>query len=256
MIYKNLSFSEYKKLPGISRSTLIHALKSDKHLKAAIDGKLIEESEALSFGEMVHQALLLPEHFSKNYVCWNGKIKRGKEWDEFEAANQNKSILTPKQLDQINGILNAILNNSLSSRLLKLGAPEISLCATLDGVECKARLDYIREDGLVIDLKTTESASYNDFSRSIAKYNYHVQAAFYLDLARACGLKADTFLFLAVEKSFPYCSAVYELHDVAIEKGREVYKELLLKYKTCLSKNEWIGYPEDVQLISVPDWAL
>lgn len=72
-----------------------------------------------------------------------------------------------------------------------------------DGIECKAKPDIVSTvfgQRFCADLKTTESANPEAIQRTIAKYGYHRQAAWYLDGMKAIGQPCEAFIFIFVEK--------------------------------------------------------
>ena len=71
----------------------------------------------------------------------------------------------------------------------------------------------------------------------------------------ANGLFIPDFTFIAVEKTYPYAVAIYQLDAQALERGRELYRRDLAIYKHCLEMDDWPGYPEEVQVLSLPAWA-
>src|SRR5262249_30177801 len=70
------------------------------------------------------------------------------------------------------------------------GMPEVSVFWTDDrtGVPCKARFDYLKPRAIV-DLKSYENVIglpvRKAIARCVANYRYHIQAAFYLEGAKA-----------------------------------------------------------------------
>jgi hypothetical protein len=107
-----------------------------------------------------------------------------------------------------------------------------------------------------IDLKTTISANPDEFARSIVKWGYHAQAAFYLrGLKEGYGIDAR-FLFVAVEKTAPYPVSVIELDYEAIVEGDRMNREAIDLYARCVETNTWPAYDDDIVLINLPAWAL
>ena len=95
----------------------------------------------------------------------------------------------------------------------------------MTGILCRCRPDFWREDDIIVDVKTTEDASPEEFSRSLAKWRYHVQAPFYMDgIELATGRRPKGFVFLVVEKKPPYAVAAYTLDPESIELGRSEYR--------------------------------
>jgi len=132
----------------------------------------------------------------------------------------------------------------------------VTVFTDIEGIPAKARLDWYR-NGIVLDLKTTQAADPDSFSKSCANFSYALQASFYMDVCAAAGLECHTFIFICVESSSaPYPVAIYELDDRSIEWGRDHYKAALNKYRECMALNEWPGYSTSIETISLPPWVL
>lgn len=144
------------------------------------------------------------------------------------------------------------------------GKPEQSLFAVdqWHGVMRRARLDWLpdpRPDGRLIlpDYKTAVCAEKNAFARSAASFGYHMQAPWYADLARDLGLADDVaFVFVVQEKTPPYVVNVVQLDDTAMRIGRERNQRALEIYAECAATDTWPGYSDDVELVSLPGWAI
>ena len=96
---------------------------------------------------------------------------------------------------------------------------------SLSSVRCKGKVDILNGN-TIVDIKTTQDASFEAFRRSAYKYGYNRQAAFYLD-----GFGAKEFVFIVIEKKAPYNIGVYHCSDDFIESGRDEYSSLLMDYK-------------------------
>jgi exodeoxyribonuclease VIII len=121
------------------------------------------------------------------------------------------------------------------------------------GVECRCRPDAILGNGMLIDLKTTDDAG-PGFQRSVAKYRYHVQAAFYGD--GLGGMEVRPMVFIAVEKNAPHLVACHMISPDSLLAGREVYKRNLETYLECTKSGEWPGYPTTINQIELPHWEI
>jgi exodeoxyribonuclease VIII len=125
------------------------------------------------------------------------------------------------------------------------------------GILCRCRPDFWREDDIIVDVKTTEDASPEEFSRSLAKWRYHVQAPFYMDgIELATGRRPKGFVFLVVEKKPPYAVAAYTLDPESIELGRAEYRADLERLAECQRTDQWPGFGGTIQKIGVPHWYL
>jgi hypothetical protein len=84
-----------------------------------------------------------------------------------------------------------------------------------------------------------------------AAFSYHVQAAHYLNVTFA-----ERFVFIAVEKTYPYAVGVYELDAAAMAAGKEQCRIGLQTISDCRAINEWPGYTNTCDTIAMPGWAL
>ncbi len=127
-----------------------------------------------------------------------------------------------------------------------------------EGLQCKCRPDYMHSDGgTIVDLKTTRDASPRGFRHSVIQYRYHVQAAWYLHgVEQATGKRPERFVFVAVESTAPYASAVYEASAEMIEAGMIKAREDLSLLAECKMRNHWPSYSDDIQSLTLPPWML
>lgn len=226
-----------------------------------------EPTKALLIGSAVHSAVLEPEDFARRYMIMpelNLRTNAGKDkLEELSThAKANKlSIISKDDYQLCQNMKTSVWNNRVAATLLERGQAEtrIDFEHPENHVLCKAKPDWISDNGFIVDLKTTEDASPDGFGKSVWNYRYHVQAAFYFDAFKAAyGEEPRGFIFIAVEKSPPYLTATYwitpslELFDL----GRRTYMRDLERYRGCLLYDEWPGYSEELQPLSVPAWAM
>lgn len=265
-----LTNDEYHKGQGISASGLKWLVNaSPLHLwdrKFNPDREEKPATDALVFGSVVHTLVLEPETFDQRYLVaptFNKRTKEGKEqYAELmlRVEKQKLTLVEQDVLDEARKAAASVLAHPNADGLLRGGKAEQSVY-WIDpdtGVLCKCRPDYWRHDLLLLsDLKTTIDGSASDFSRAIHNFNYHIQAAYYVDgMTIATGEKYEDFVFFCVEKQPPYAVANYRIDERSIAKGRELYKKALATYARCLQTNTWPGYPTEIQSIDLPVWAL
>lgn len=252
----------------ISKSGLDKIARSPAHYKYFVENES-EDTPALVFGRAFHTMILEPEKMDDEVIvlpdAWPTKKECGISIEEqkeaFRHKHQHKAILTADQMDMAKA-MRASLDEHAAARFLLRKSPgkaeQTLLWQDADtDVKCRARLDWLADDGLIVDLKTTTCAKPEVFERSAYDYRYHVQAAFYLEAYRqVMGKEPLGFAFIAVEKEPPYCACVYLAQPEFIEIGRREYLENLMLYADCLQKNEWPGYP-DISLVplNLPAWA-
>jgi exodeoxyribonuclease VIII len=263
MMNANLPFDEYQSIDARNWSALKHMSKTPAHYQEAIQNPPTQ-SPAMLIGSAFHALVLEPDSFDDFYAVAPAGIDRrtkaGKEaWAEFEASAAGKTILTADQDNTVRQMAAAVLRHPTASRLLSMcGQRELSVTWTDEatGTPCKCRIDaYNKTNGLVIDLKTTDDASPTAFSRTCAKYAYHGQAAYYLDGLANAGAYSSKFIFIVVEKSPPFAVAVFLCDKDMLDTGRLRYQECLRLHAECSAADNWPGYPEEVQTITLPIWA-
>lgn len=197
-------------------------------------------------------------------AAWlNANGKQVRLWSdikaEWEKVNEHRTILNPEQWKTIHAMRDALMAHPAANALLT-GVPgeaekSVYWIDATTGVLCRCRPDWWRDDNLIVDLKTTEDASPEGFARSIAKFRYDVQDAFYTDgVQQATGKRPKAFVFIAVEKKPPYGVGVYVLDAETKDLGRAQYQHDLRVYAECVRTGVWPGYGDKIQTISLPAW--
>lgn len=248
----------YRRADGISKSDLdwIAAPRTPAHYKARRDGLVeTEQTPAMRLGSLVHRAVLEPDTMAGAFVVkpegMNFATKEGKAWK----AEQTAPIISQDEADQLHGMVRAVWAHPMAKRILQNAKTEQCLFAEDEhGTIRKARLDALVGGSVIPDLKTSASADPQEFERSLGKFRYHVQAAYYIDLCKLVGIDKSDFVFIVVEKEPPYACAVYSLSQDAIELGRAEYQRDLALVRDCTAKNNWPGFTEDITVIGLPAW--
>jgi len=254
----SMTEAQYRASEAISKSDLdwIAPPRTPKHYRARKDGLIAtEQTPALRLGSLVHRAVLEPDTYRNAFAVkpegMNFATKEGKEWK----AAQNKPILTQQEAFSVSRIVDAVWTHPYAKRLLKDAVTEQCLFAEdSHGILRKGRLDALIKGSAVPDLKTSACADPQEFERSIGKFRYHVQAAYYLDLCKLAGIEKSQFVFIVVEKTEPYAVAVYSLDSEAVELGRLEYQRDLAAVRECMEKDAWPGFTEEITVVSVPEW--
>lgn len=247
--------------PGVSKSQLDLVAKSPAHYLAGLDAPK-KETPALRIGRLFHALILEPDtvKIAVAPAC-DKRTKNGKSiWERFCADNEGAEIVSGEESDILYGMKANVQRHPAANALLHSagGWAEHSAYWTdpQSGILCRCRPDFYRPDGIIVDLKTTEDASPDAFARSVAKYRYHVQAAFYSDgVATVTGDFINGFAFIAVEKSAPFAVAVYQLDEQATSIGRDLYQRDLATLAECQNRNEWPAYSRKIETLSLPRWA-
>ncbi len=179
-------------------------------------------------------------------------------WAEFNAKVEGRQVIEADDYDKACRMRDAVWSHPAAAVLLKRGVAEKTLYFTEPETQapCKCRPDFISTGtDFLVDLKTTGDASPEGFGRSALSYRYHVQAAFYSEgFYHAQGNFPKGFVFIAVEKEYPYAVAVYYADERTMELGHETYMRDLRTYMECRNTNTWPGYSLQVERLKLPEW--
>lgn len=175
---------------------------------------------------------------------WEG-TRRGNDYKQFCAENPDNLILPSKDYDLVyamNDKLNKIpAVNTLMGMEFDAEVPATSTYTTESGLEIpiKGKADAIVDDGFsryIVDLKTT-AKSLEEFKRSARFMLYNQQAALYTRL-----FDLDKFVFLVVEKDFPYEVGIFECSDEFLRQGEFELECSVRKYEQLFFENEFKPY--------------
>lgn len=227
-----------------------------------------KSSAAFASGTGLHTKILEPHLFEKEVVLFKGR-KWGDKFNLFAKKNVGRTIITPKELTEINTMAKAIGACKTSKKYLE-GKREISLfirlvvsngkiyaphygkvmtrngwesakCKNIEGVEfiVKTRADNLSDSDFISDLKSTSGAATKKSSiqGSISKYKYDLSAAFYLDLFSLERPKITRFIWVFASKN-KELAAPWEGTRKQILIGRRKWMTALLRMAQ-LKKQDW-----------------
>ena len=262
-IYPNISNFDYHRLKGISSSGISVFKKSPKkYWYRYLSGQYIEtEKRDLVAGQALHTLLLEPDSFFQRFIIGlegvDGRTKEGKRVkEEFITLAGDKTIVSPKDFDIVQGMSNSMKAHPLFDRLFVNGKIEHSLIWKQDDIFLKSRPDFYNDD-FIVDVKTTREESPDDFSRSILSYGYHRQAAMQIDgLSLLTGRQYKHHILFVVEKEPPYLCYMVSLDEESINQGRIEYNNVARDYAKCVKENKWPAYSQKVETIRLPEWYL
>lgn len=250
-IVEGMSEEDYRKAPGLSSTDLRTIVnKSPAHYKYAER----EETAAMALGTAVHMALLETDKFARTYCQkpegMNFATKEGKAWKE---ANQDKKILSFDDYEKCRKIYAAAQNNSMAKELLRDTKKELSYFwkDPETGILLKCRLDALKSDGTIVDIKTAEDASISGFRRSMTNYNYKTQAIFYMEgVKHMLNMEQyPEFKYLVIEKSSPFVMASYVNGVESLKAAYIEFRHGLEKYKWCKDNDSWPGYDNETTAV-------
>jgi exodeoxyribonuclease VIII len=257
-IYLGLPDETYFAHHAVSNSQLkVFSTKSPAHLKYGERN----ETRAQSFGKLMHCGILEPEDFEKRFMASDATRVGTKEWDADVARAAGRQVVKRPEFEEALRLRDTVLGRPGVLRDLVLHPGCTKEFAffwrdPLTGVECRGKADgALLEHGIGFDLKSCEDAG-EKFMSSVREYRYHWQNAFYCDGLAALDAPLEEFLFIAIEKTYPYQYQAWDLPRWLIAKARERYQDTLIEYAKCLHNDVWPGYRQNIQTLPYPErWA-
>jgi hypothetical protein len=263
-----MSPEEYFAMDAVNQSLLKQVLRSPAHAKAYLAGKK-PPTPAMQFGTAVHSSVLNPQNFENEVAILpdiNRRTKEGKlQYEKFLKNADGKAIIDRDRAVDCIQVGQSVARSQTARELLSVRDIEQAFLWKDEktSLVCKARVDaYSNNSKKVIDLKTAQDASPHAFARSVAKFGYHIQAAFYLRAVSGFQKAVEAyedgwrFYIVAVESTSPYSVASYKLDQRAIIEGDSKIDQALGVWAECRLLDDFQGYPDEVITLSLPDWAL
>jgi hypothetical protein len=281
----DMSSQEYHGTEGTYSSTQLKDMLLGEHvfIKKHITKEVPRlESEAFDIGTYIHSSVLEPHNLKNDCCVFPGKIRRGKEWDIFKEKNTGKAIITMKQKQQAEAMVESVLDSEVATKVLK-GKPEVSLFVQiniqggkiyapafnkiltkngwadgncLESSDCfkivvKVRADILGKN-LVADLKSTTGDALHEHSmrEKISMYKYDLSASLYLDIFNLMFPSVKNFWWVFVSKDHFNCKS-YIAKEETILVGRAKYMHALHKIAFC-ANNNWELIDEPGSLAPLP----
>ena len=261
--HPGLTNEAYHELEAVSPSRLKVLARSPLHYWdrfLAPDREKSEPTAAMQLGTALHTAVLEPELWDETIAVpphsFDRRTKAGKERaDAFAAESEGRLVLTPDDADTVRRMADAVRRHPAAAFLLELPGRREASYTWIDpetGLACKTRPDWHSEDcRIVVDVKTTKDASRAEFMRSIANFDYHVQAAW-----NRGALSAEQFLSVAVENVRPFAVAVYPASAAMLAAGERRIDRAMEQLADCWRTGVWPGYGDLIaEEIELPGWC-
>ena len=207
-----------------------------------------EETLSMRLGSGAHAIL-----FDQPVVTFTGAVRRGRAWDEFKAANENKVILNRNERRQADQIASAIRRDELACRVLFEGTQiEQRIDWTWDGRAFRSTPDALGTYHLV-DLKCLKSARPEDVMWQSRRANYHAQAALYRRaVLEKFNRKLRECYLVVVENKEPYPVTVMRFTERALDMGDRSCVLWNEQRRLCEDANAYPGYVQSVVELDLP----
>ena len=271
-LHYGVPFETYQSWPAVNFSTLKSIRKTP--LQCKYDREHPKKSTALDEGQALHVATLEPGRFDGMFhICppADGRTTEGKDTlaTHSKLAAEGNKIMIREKCKEDEGKLQAIaayrgmaaaIHNSKAARMFLHGQGQNEVSGLYrdedTGLWCKFRIDRACDQlEHIVEIKSCRDASPWQFGKDAHKFAYHGQAASYVHGFRQITGKKYGHVIIAVESAEPHHVAVYYLDDQSLQTGLIDYRAWLKRYAECLKKNDWPGYPDLLQPLSIPDYA-
>lgn len=283
--YEHMPFEEYAKIPALNGSSIVHMRRSPMqyaHAKANPS----PETAALRLGTATHKLILEPETV-EDFVVWGAKeeqkVRNGRVWNEFQAANEGKSIVTEKEWGAMLDMSSAANRHPLISRYVNApGRTELSMFwrHPFTGRRMKARIDKVMVESLagggihivpthdrmkavskpdeqhtIVDLKTTRDSRPFRFGPQAYTLGYVVKMALYAQGYEILTGYKPSVKLIALESKAPHEGTVYDVAEDKLLLGLEELDKLIDRLTECEKLDHWPAAHEMEEELPLPAWA-
>ena len=110
------------------------------------------------------------------------------------------------------------------------------------GLLLKVRFDWLRNDAIAVDLKTTLTTNPTKFGYQIRDLRYDLQQVFYTYVANLAGVPVKHFCFVATEYKDADNCETFELSERKVTDSTDELFTLLDDFNEALSTGNWYGH--------------
>lgn len=221
--------------------------------------KPTEPTSRMLLGTAVHVKILGPRPGAKPMVVFEGKQRRGKEWDLFKLLNEGSEIITAAQWELAERMAESVRTHPVARARLDGARYEVPLAWEESGFRCSTSGIDIISGATLADLKTSDTTEPEAWQRHAEKMLYHCQMAWYRRGAIANGIDCSRGLFvLGVETRDDHDVVELEMTEERIEAADRLLTLMLERLRgyvlACPEPRavaDWPGYSQS----SVP-WEL
>lgn len=269
-IYDNINIKDYHNdRDYFSSSGLKLAKKSIKLFKMFVDGevdsmgKLSNERKMhFDFGNAFELALLDHESFDNSVLLFDEEERPepsktfgsilNKEWKE-QLLDTDKYIINKKGEKESFEVIEKMLASCYQDKVIQALIKDIEYQYSIfwtderSGLKLKTRPDVCQKrKKIIVDVKTTEDGSPENFSRDLGKYGYHFQACMQIDGVIQSGFMdtVDAYYWLVVEKTPPYSATLYEFDPEDIQWATDEYEYILGIVSQAFRNNKFPSYSQ------------
>lgn len=224
-----LENEEYHSLKEYLSSSMVKKIYDKGFWNFAVTKDEVISGDALDFGSAFHCYVLEKSKFPDLIAVQkkvDGRTKAGKEYKElFAKQSEGKIVIDESDYETIKNMAKALDEwlevNPDIAQIYNESRNEVSFLGEAHGMKMKIRFDKIHSSGVGFDLKTCQDAS--KFSKDSYKFNYDIQDIHYRMIAL-------DFIFIAVEKTYPYNVMAYKHSPQRLEKAYSKWLDTISLY--------------------------
>lgn len=258
-LYKNTELSEvdYRKLDNISQSALRSYALAPTPLHFSMQSQLkCKPSPAMELGRLLHSRIEHGDAYFKQHITLPKGMRKGsKAFKELE-GHGNCTFVKSADAEIIEQMYSSILKNDGAKKLLSSGFNEESFVGDIDGIDVKGRFDFRNPElRVIVDFKTSLTGSpydYRGFSKVVKDSKYAWQAAFYLDAIQRLTQQEYVFVFMVIEKSYPFACSLHTLSEDDLRIAHEEVFSCLNELNDRKKNNDWgDGYGSTIHTLNM-----
>ena len=252
--FYDMTFEQYATISALNSSKLKHFRKTPAHFYSAMTEPAppmsAQKARSLAMGKAFDLYVLeggLSAIHRKMAIESADANRRTKEYKEWVAGQNGKTIIAPDLLTSAVRMASCAQAKQRFSDLFGAGRPHLSMIwqCRETGLWCKGEIDWLTDDGVLVDLKSTADCGFWFFNRTARRLGYVNQLAHYLDgLTTITGAVHRKAKLAAVETAPPFESIVYNVPESIIFEAEDENSERKAQLLRCLETNTWPGYPD------------
>lgn len=220
----------YRQYPALNASYLKQVY---SHSKWHADIPMTE-TPAMALGTAIHARVLEPDVFTTDYALFDGdrRTKTGKaEYAELleqgmkilNWVDWNKCEVIAGQVKQHPDVFTLLVDAHLVEASMTFESPYFR------DLECKAQIDLFTNDGILVDVKTTNDMAW--LQHTFFKFHYDLQLKYYKDALQANGFKVNEVKVWFIETSPPHQMALLDVENDVLDIGKEKVIAAIRKYE-------------------------
>lgn len=213
-------------------------------------------------GTVVHEVFLLDNAEKVAVVDANDWRSKVAQTARDEAREQGQIPLLAREWAQVQEMLDAlrhqVAGHEAQPSLFSDGKPEQTVIWRENGVLCRCRIDWLRDDHAAIDdLKTSKwTANPQAWARrTMWSIGADIQAAFYIRAVKSLTGVEPVFRLVVVETAPPFALSVVTPSPAALALANAKVDAAIAKWSECLASDVWPGYSSQVLTVDPPGWA-